>query len=136
MPDDTSIELTFPRGLPGFEDQNRFILLQQEALAPILVLKSAAASELRFYAVSVWMVDSEYQIGISDDDLSVLKLERPLCRDEGVLCLAILSPAEGEGFTANLLAPVVVNTQNGIGVQAVRCDTRYSHRVPLEALCS
>ena len=48
---------------------------------------------------------------------------------------AILSAFVGEGFTANLLAPVVVHPQTGIGVQAVRNDARYSHRVTLEPAC-
>ena len=135
MPDDpTPAEVYFPRGLPGFEDQNRFVLIEREALAPIVLLQSVAA-DLRFLAVSVWIADPGYQIGITEDDLSALSLVRQPQPGDGVVCLAILSPAEGERFTANLLAPVVVNPQTRIGVQAVRNDARYSHRFTLEAAC-
>ena len=131
----TSVEVYFPRGLPGFEDQNRFVLIEREALAPIVLLESTATPDLRFLAVSVWVVDPAYQIGITDDDLSVLSLERQPQSGDGVTCLAILSALEGEPFTANLLAPVVIQPRTRIGVQAVRNDTRYSHRFTLEAAC-
>jgi flagellar assembly factor FliW len=130
------LEVYFPRGLPGFEDQNRFVLIEQEALAPLILLESAANPELRFLAVSVWLVDPEYQIGITDEDLSLLSLDhQPQCGD-GIACFAILSAADGHAFTANLLAPVVVHPQTHVAVQAVRNDARYSHRFALEAACS
>jgi flagellar assembly factor FliW len=129
------VEVYFPRGLPGFEDQNRFVLIEREALAPIVLLESVATPDLHFLAVSVWLVDPAYQIGITEDDLSLLNLEHQPQSGDGVTCLAILSALEGEPFTANLLAPVVIHPRTRVGVQAVRNDARYSHRVTLETAC-
>lgn len=133
--DQISAEIHFPRGLPGFEDQDRFVLIEKEALAPIVLLQSVAQPDLRFLTVSVWVADPGYQIGITEEDLKTLDLQRQPQPGEGVLCLAILSAIEGESFTANLLAPVVINPQTRVGVQAVRSDARYSHRFPLGATC-
>ena len=35
--------------------------------------------------------------------------------------------------TANLLAPVVVNLKEQIGMQVIRADSSYSHRYPIPA---
>jgi flagellar assembly factor FliW len=45
-----------------------------------------------------------------------------------VLCLAIVSAQTDGTLTANLLAPVVINLNTRVGVQAVRQDARYSHQ--------
>jgi flagellar assembly factor FliW len=124
-------ELRFPRGLPGFEDQNRFLLIEPEALAPIVFLQSLSTPVLCFLAVSVWVVDPEYQIGITPDDLTALDLATQPHSGGDVLCLAILSAQDNGPSTANLLAPVVINPRTRVGVQAVRADAAYSHQHPL-----
>ncbi len=136
MPDDrTSTEIHFPRGLPGFEDQNRLVLIKKEALAPMVHLQSAARPDLRFLAVSVWLADPGYQIGITEEDLKLLELKEQPQPGGEILCLAILTAQDEKTFTANLLAPVVIHPKLRVGVQAVRSDARYSHRVALGATC-
>ncbi len=135
-------ELRFPGGLPGFEDQNRFLLMEPEALAPIVFLQSLSTPALCFLAVSVWLVDPEYQIGITADDLAALGLAPQPHAGGDVLCLAILSAQDNGPSTANLLAPVVINPRTRVGLQAVRADAIYSHQHPLpsasaeEPVCS
>jgi flagellar assembly factor FliW len=125
-----SAEWFFPRGLPGFEDQNRFVLIEREAFQPIVVLQSLKTPSLCFLAVPVWVADPAYQIGMTREDLDALGLnDQPKAGDDA-LCLAILS-GSGVAFTANLLGPVVVNLETRLAVQAVRADARYSHRHPL-----
>ena len=127
---DPSAEWFFPRGLPGFEDQNRFVLIERDGLAPIVFLQSLKTPALCFLAVSVWAADPAYQVGMTRDDLDALELNGQPQPGDGALCLAILS-GSGDAFTANLLAPVVVNSKTRTAVQAVRADSIYSHRHPL-----
>jgi flagellar assembly factor FliW len=135
MRDETSAEIHFPRGLPGFEDQNRFVLIEKEALAPVMLLQSATQPNLRFLTVSVWLADPGYQNGINAEDLKLLELrEQPQPGGE-IICLAILTAQNDKTFTANLLAPVVIHPRIRRGVQAVRSDARYSHRAALGAAC-
>lgn len=119
----------FPEGLPGFESEHRFVLIEPEALTPAVVLQSVETQDLSFLAVPVSIVDSHYQVGITVEDLRTLGLNETRQPAAGidVLCLGIMSAAEG-GMTANLLAPVVVNLKTRVGVQAVRNDGVYSHR--------
>ena len=72
---------------------------------------------------------------LSQEDARVLGLDAhgltAAARD--ILPLAILCAPENGPPTANLLAPVVVNLKASVAAQAVRRDSRYSHRHVLAA---
>lgn len=143
---DSSI-LTFSAGLPGFEDQTRFALVEQPSLTPIVFLQSLERAELCFVAAPVEALLANYDLAMTSEDLERLALNTSRQPSPGreVLCLALLC-AESNGaaasdgraakngpVTANLLAPVVVNLETRAAVQAVRADARYSHRHKLVA---
>lgn len=122
--------LYFPDGLPGFERDRHFTVSAPADLAPVVCLQSLKSPQLRLWAAPVPAVDARYSLDISREDLRTLGLDtarRPVM-DEDVVCLAILCLAEGSRLTANLLAPIVVNVRTHVALQAVRSDTRYSHR--------
>jgi flagellar assembly factor FliW len=134
---DVSSELDFPVGLPGFESEKRFILIENDALAPMVFLQSLATPAICFLTVPVQVVDPGYQIGMREEDHEQLGLDNTAAAGPGgVLALAILTAKDT--CTANLLAPVVVNMQRRMGVQAVRADARYSHQhpIPEASICS
>jgi flagellar assembly factor FliW len=84
-------------------------------------------------------IDKEYRLAMVLDDLRSLGLaegRQPAIGSE-VRCFAIVAMMEDGSLTANLLAPIVVNSANRRGVQAIRLDSDYSHRYPVaEGLCS
>jgi flagellar assembly factor FliW len=121
---DPKTEIHFPEGLPGFGNEKRFLLIEKETLAPLVFLQSLTNPALCFLAVSVFVADPGYQIGNMQDDDEMVS-----CGDS--LCLAILTESPNGGFTANLLAPVIINLQTRSAVQAVRSDALYSHQHPL-----
>jgi flagellar assembly factor FliW len=123
--------LDFPHGLPAFETQRRFQLIDRE---PLLFLESETNPELSFVLLPVAMIDPEYKLAISAEDRETIGASGK----SGLLCLAVITTAENSPPTANLLAPVVVNLDCGRAVQAVRSDSMYSHKHPLladEATC-
>jgi flagellar assembly factor FliW len=126
---DEAAILLFPAGLPGFEHCTRFALLERPAAAPIVFLQSLDRPEVCFLAAPVTEIDPAYQLAMTQEDLNCIGI--PSAKD--VLCLAILAPAEDGRFTANLLAPVVIDRKTRRAVQAVRVDSRYSHQHPLAA---
>ena len=123
--------MTFPAGLPGFEDQKRFVLTNQGELAPLVFLRSLDSDDLCFTTLPVSAIDPGYELSLSFED------RERLGREGDLLVLAILAAAENGQWTANLLAPVVIQVEARTGVQAVRSDARYSHRHCLipEAQC-
>lgn len=121
--------LLFPEGLPAFEDARRFILIDQPATSPIAFLQSLESQDLCFAVLPVLAADPAYSLQISPEELEVLGLDatRQPRIGEDAGCFAILSAAENCPPTANLLAPVVINLSNGVGLQSIRHDCRYSH---------
>jgi flagellar assembly factor FliW len=119
--------LHFPSGLPGFENRTRFVLLEHAALKPLVVLQSLDSLELCFYATPLEAVDPEYRLAMTVEDQNTIALTAD------PRCLAILSANKSGRWTANLLAPIVINQQARRAVQAVRIDSRYSHQHPLSA---
>ena len=131
--------LQFQAGLPGFEAQSQFLVIEPPADAPLTYLQSVRLPGLCFLALPMQTVDPGYQLAIAQEDLELLGLQtgRQPRMGEEVRCLAVIVVAESGQISANLLAPVVINPVNRRGVQAVRMDTLYSHQHPLtEVLCA
>jgi flagellar assembly factor FliW len=119
--------IEFPRGLPAFEDERRFVLIQPPSLAPIVVLQSAADPSLAFTAVPVALIDPDYELSVLPEDFEAI--DSPGTGQLAVYVL--LTFAEDGPITANLLAPILVNAVTRKAAQAIRSDSRYSHKHPL-----
>lgn len=122
-----TIHLEFPYGLPAFETQKRFRLVESRECEPLLFLESETNPELSFLLLPMAMIDPQYQLALSAEDRETLGASSM----SSLRCLAVITAAEELPPTANLLAPVVVNVDSGRAVQAVRSDTAYSHNYPL-----
>lgn len=122
----------FPRGLPAFEQEKDFLLLEPAASAPVVFLQSLHRPELCFLALPMAEIAPDYRLAITEEDLESLGLpvNRQPVAGEDVSCLAIVVTENGR-IHANLLAPVVVNSANRLGLQAIRVDSLYSHRHPV-----
>lgn len=122
----------FPNGIPAFETERCFRLADRE---PLWILESESNPDLSFLLLPVGLIDPEYQLALSAEDRETLNWSE----STRLLCLAVITAAEDLPPTVNLLAPVVVNLDCDRAVQAVRSDTKYSHKHPLraeEAACS
>jgi flagellar assembly factor FliW len=127
-----SSTLTFPRGLPGFEQCHHFVLLDEPQFAPLVHMQSLEIAELSFLALPVRAVYANYETALSAEDREAAGLDDAAEPGRATLDLALLSVATDGRLTANLLAPVVINLATRTAVQAVRADTRYSHQHVLE----
>ncbi|MBI4874661.1 MAG: flagellar assembly protein FliW [Acidobacteria bacterium] len=131
---DESAAFQFPAGLPGFDQERRFLPLYRTGYEPLVFLQSLATRDLCFAALPVRSVDPDFELEVAEPDLELLGLDPgrlEIGRD--VLCLAILTIA-GDRVTANLMAPVVVNLGNLLAIQAVAPSARYSHQHPVNPL--
>jgi flagellar assembly factor FliW len=125
-----SLVVRFPSGLPGFEQETRFVLLERPEWTPLVLLQSLHRAQLCFLAAPVAVIDPSYCLSVTREDLERLGLneEQQPVPGEQMLCLALLCAPENGPLTGNLLAPVVVNLRTRMAVQAVRTDARYSHQ--------
>jgi flagellar assembly factor FliW len=131
--------LEFPNGVPGFEQRRRFVLVEKAEVRPIVFLQCVDDPEICFFTAPAALVDPRYQLAATPEDLRVIGLDdqqQPSIKQD-VICLAVLAAPENGRWTANLLAPVLIEPRSRRGVQAVRMDSRYSHQHPIAgALCS
>jgi flagellar assembly factor FliW len=125
--------IRLPNGLPGFEQEHEFILIDRPLNRPLVFIQSLRTSSLCFVALPVLSVDAHYRLSISSDDLDVLGLDpyrQPRIGDD-VACLSIIAIGEDRLMTANLLSPLVINLRSCVAVQAIQASCNYSHRHPL-----
>src|SRR5439155_26881781 len=96
----------FPSGLPAFEEESGFLLIEPPERAPLAFLQSIRQPGLCFLALPVLVIDPHYALEITAEDLDVLKLDTRRQPRIGVEvdCFAIVAVTEGGPATANLLA--------------------------------
>jgi flagellar assembly factor FliW len=123
----------FPGGLPAFDEEKRFVVIEVAERAPLVFLQSLAQQELCFLAFPILVVDRNYHLAIAPEDLEELGLDTRRQPELGaeVMVLALLSLRDGFSPTANLMAPVVLNVKTRRGLQSIRRDSLYSHEHPL-----
>jgi flagellar assembly factor FliW len=125
----------FPHGLPGFEQEQAFLFLKRPHTEPLLFLQSLSNPGLCFILLPILVVDPNYEVKLETDDLAALGLNpgRQPRIGEDILCAAIVRTGGGEQDepTANLMAPVMVNLKDRIGMQIIQADSPYSHRHPI-----
>jgi len=123
----------FPSGLPGFEGHCNFIFLKKQGLEPLMFLQSLDTRSLCFILLPIRAIDQNFQLELTPDEMREIGLApgRTPVIGEDILCAAMICAGEGDGPTANLMSPVVVNLHNNIGMQVIHAEARYSHRHPL-----
>ena len=71
---DSETLFTFPEGIAGFEDCNRFKLFHEEGKPTVFWLQSVDVTEVMFPIVAPETLDIEYQIELTDADCALIGL--------------------------------------------------------------
>jgi flagellar assembly factor FliW len=128
MPDIPAIELVHP--LPGFPDMRRFALVQLDDDGVLCQLRSLEDPALRFLVMPPVPFFPDYAPEVSDDVVEDLQISSA----DDVIVLLVLNAGESLGTTtANLLAPVVVNTVTRRASQVILDDPSLPLAAPLVA---
>lgn len=109
--------ITFPVGIPGFEEQTRFKLFHQENNQIIYWLQSVDDEELTFSVASPGMFNINYSFLLTDEELALLKLDRA---DD--LIILILLHTDGQDtqkptIKGSIKSPILINSVRKIGIQ-------------------
>jgi flagellar assembly factor FliW len=128
VPDIPAIELVHP--LPGFPDQRRFALVQLDDEGVLCQLRSLDDPALRFLVMPPVPFFPDYAPEVSDDVVADLQIESA----EDVIVLLVLNAGDSlDTTTANLMAPVVVNTATLRASQVILDDPTLPLAAPLVA---
>ena len=120
--------LTFPEGIPGFEELTRFALLHDENMEPFFWLQSLDQPEVAVIVVDPFLFFPDYAPLLLEEYLEILGLEDPA--DVSLLTITTI-PDDVSKITTNLAAPIAIHNDNRIGVQAILDRGAYEARTPM-----
>ena len=119
----------FEHGIPAFDEEHEFLIVPYEEESPYVFLQSLTTPDLAFLMTIPFIFFSDYEFEIDDDALKELGIKA----QEELLIYALLTLPGGKvgDMTANLMAPVVINTTNMQARQVVLDRSRYTtkHRL-------
>ena len=119
----------FKKGIPAFEDEHEFVIIPYDEESPYYFMQSLKSPELAFLITTPFIFFPEYSIEVDDDTMAELNIKN----SEDVLLYSIITIPNGSirYMTANLLAPLVLNTENMQAKQLVMEKTKYTtkHRL-------
>jgi flagellar assembly factor FliW len=128
MPEFPVIEMSRP--VPGFPQLDRFALVQLDEEGVLCALRSVDDPDMRFLVVSAVSFFPDYAPVVDDATVEELGIESV----DDVLVLVVLSAGSSlADTTANLVAPILVNTRTLTGAQVILDDPALQLAAPLVA---
>jgi flagellar assembly factor FliW len=120
--------LSFPHGIPGFENNRKFVLVQIPEFVPFEWLVCVDGSKLRFALINPLLFCPDYAPALVKEQLEDLAIEKP----EDILLYSIVTIGDNPlKSTANLIGPVIINKAKRIGKQIIIEDERYGTQEPI-----
>ena len=119
----------FENGIPAFEGENEFVILPYDQESPYYFMQSLRSPDLAFLLTNPFLFFPDYTFEIDDETLAELEIKN----QENVEYFSMITIPNGSirYMTANLLAPVVINTDNMRAKQVVLEKSNYTtkHRL-------
>ena len=119
----------FKDGIPAFEDEHEFIILPYEEESPYYFMQSLKSPDLAFLLTIPFLFFNDYSFEIDDETIKELDIKN----QEDVFYYSMITIPNGSVryMTANLLAPIVVNSENMKAKQVVLEKSNYTtkHRL-------
>ena len=120
--------ITFNKGIPGFNELKKFILLDLQEYEPFKLLQSLEDDEISLIVTSPYEFFNEYEIKLSDETIKNLKIDSP---DQVMILTTVTLNSDVKKITTNLQGPIVINTSNNFGEQIVLDNSKYKVKSPL-----
>jgi flagellar assembly factor FliW len=117
--------LFFPRGIPGFSTLLHWVVSGEEE-NPVKWLQSVDDSQVALPITAPHLVFPDYNAVITKDELE--ELENPATEHLIILVVLTIPPEKPWDMTANLRAPIVINTVNRRGKQILLNEEDYPIR--------
>ncbi|MBN1981289.1 MAG: flagellar assembly protein FliW [Chitinivibrionales bacterium] len=117
--------IKFPTGIPGFEKNTDFVIVQIPEYTPFEWLICIDGSRLRFVVINPLLFMPDYEPAIVKEQLEGLEIRKP----EDILLYTIVTIREdARESTANLVGPIIINKNKKIGKQIILDDEKYTTR--------
>ena len=120
-----SAVLQMPAGILGFQNSDRYVMLDHEPDSPFKWLHSVDESDVAFVVTDPHIFFPDYDVKIKKDELVGLDVGDS---DELVLLVILSLKSDPTLMTANLQGPIVINITNRKGRQVVLKSEKYTTR--------
>jgi len=120
--------IIFPDGILGFEESRKFILLDIPENDFFKIFQDVEREYVSFIVTDPFEFKTDYDMEVPDSELLKINIRKK----EQIAMLNIVTLSDVfEKSTMNLLAPIILNTENRIGKQYVLSNVSYSTKHPL-----
>jgi len=122
---DEKTVINFKDGLPGFEDEHEFVILNNwdtEDPVGFMWLQSTTNEDVALVISIPFLLRSDYEFEIPDDICSQMGISD--AADVGVYTVCNIQD-KVENMTFNLTSPIIVNIKERSAVQLTLTDNRY-----------
>ena len=116
-------QIIFSEGIPGFEKDNKFIIVQVEDKGPFYYMQSLD-SDLCLLIADPFVFFPDYQIDLPDEVAEDLGQDE--AHEKLVVYVVLTIHEEFKLSTANLKAPVIVNAVTLKGIQYIQQQSQYN----------
>ncbi|WP_294153750.1 flagellar assembly protein FliW [uncultured Clostridium sp.] len=120
--------IAFKKGIPGFENLKKFIIVNQEGYEPFKLLHSIEDNDIALVVTSPYEFYKDYEINLNNDIIEHLKIKDP---SEVLIIVTVTLNSNVKHITMNLQGPIVINTSNNLGEQIILDDSKYKVKTPL-----
>ncbi len=114
--------IKFKEGIPGFPEDDKFIVILNGEDTPISFLQSVKNGDLSFVILNPFKVYKEYDFEIPETVQKTLRIEKV---EDVMIFNMVTIPEDMKKMTANLMAPIVINIREKLGKQIILEDAKY-----------
>jgi len=123
VPEDKTVE--FPKGILGFEQFQKYVILQNEDSEPFKWMQSIEDPNLAFVIANPAFFFPNYKIEMHIRELNEINVSEGSSVETYVI---VTIPKDVSQMSANLQGPLLINTDNNLGKQVVFVNSRYTIR--------
>jgi flagellar assembly factor FliW len=116
-------------GLPGFENLNKFTILDIEDQQSLKCLQSIEDRDICLLIASPWNYVLDYEIKIPEEELNELQI-----KTETDMNIYSVIRVQENLLYANLVAPIIININSNIGKQIIISNSKYDVRQAIACL--
>ncbi|MBO9608531.1 MAG: flagellar assembly protein FliW [Paenibacillaceae bacterium] len=118
---------SFEQGVPGFEELQRYLVIQPDRELPFCFMQSTEDASISFIVMNPFLLFPDYQFDLSQ----AVKDELLIGSDSAIAVWCIVSVGDRQEATINLLAPIVLNIDAKKGRQIILHQSAYKTKHPL-----
>ena len=120
--------IIFSKGIPGFNELKKFVLINLEEYEPFKLLQSLEDDEISLIVTSPYEFFDDYEIKLSEETIKNLEINSS---EEVMVLTTITLNSDVTKITTNLQGPIVINTSNNFGEQIILDNSKYKVKSPL-----